>query len=146
MLVRRELADRLGNEGHYFAAGQPRRKLVPAGPDLAQITACAGIIDYLNDIYIYHEGADVTPVERYRIVHDLFHAHERKLLGPLLRHLDGRDDMQVLGPTDGARRTPTVSVVPLLRPFPEVVVARTQQRMMVGSGDFYAPTYWRGWG
>ena len=43
MVVRRELADRLGNEGHYFNADQPRHRLVPAGPDHAQIAACAGI-------------------------------------------------------------------------------------------------------
>ena len=139
MFVRRELADRLGNEGHYFNADHPRHKLVPAGPDHAQISACTGIVDYLDDIYTHHGGSGTTPAERGRIVHHLFRAHETKLLGRLLRYLAGRDDVRVAGPTDATRRTPTVSIVPLGRSITEVVAALVRQKMMVGFGDFYAP-------
>ena len=146
MVVRRELADRLGNEGHYFVAAQPRNKLVPAGPDHAQIAACAGIIDYLDAIYTYHEESEAIPVERGRIVHDLFRAHETNLLSPLLSYLAGRDDVRVAGPVDPTRRTPTVSIVPLRRPIPDMVAALTEQKMMVGAGDFYAPRLLEGMG
>ena len=82
MFVRRELADRLGNEGHYFVADEPRFKLVPAGPDHAQVAAGAGIVDYLDDLYTHHGGYDASPVERGRTVHDLFRTHETKAAGP----------------------------------------------------------------
>ena len=35
MVVRRALAERLPNQGHYFNAGRPTKRLTPAGPDHA---------------------------------------------------------------------------------------------------------------
>ncbi len=139
MFVRRELAERLGNEGHYFVADEPRFKLVPAGQDHAQIAACAGVIDYVDDLYAHHGGPPATPVERGRAVHDMFRAHETRLLDRLLRCLSGRDDVRVAGPTDATRRAPTVSIVPLRRPVADVAESLVRRRMMVGVGDFYAP-------
>ena len=80
------------------------------------------------------------------MVHELFRAHETNLLGPLLRYLDRRNDVRVLGPTDATRRTPTVSIVPLRRPIPDMVATLTGQKMMVGAGDFYAPRLLKGMG
>ena len=139
MYVGRDLAARLGNEGHYFVAEQPRYKLVPAGQDHAQVAACAGVIDYLDDLYAHHGGPSATPVERGRAVHDLFRAHETRLLDRLLRYVAGRDDVRVAGPTDATRRAPTVSIVPLRRPVADVAESLVHSRMMVGVGDFYAP-------
>ena len=139
MYVGRDLATRLGNEGHYFVAEQPRYKLVPAGQDHAQVAACAGVIDYLDDLYAHHGGPSATPAERGRAVHDLFRAHETRLLDRLLRYVAGRDDVRVAGPTDATRRAPTVSIVPLRRPVADVAESLVHSRMMVGVGDFYAP-------
>ena len=146
MVVRRELADRLANQSHYFNADQPHYRLVPAGLDYPQVAACAGIIDYLDAIYAHHEGPDVDPVERGRTVHDLFRTHEAKLLGGLLEYLAGREDVRVVGPLDATLRAPTVSIVPLRRSIPDVVAALTRQNMMVGAGDFYAPRLLEGMG
>lgn len=139
MYVGRDLAGRLGNEGHYFVADQLRYKLVPAGHDHAQVAACAGVIDYLDDLYAHHGGPSATPVERGRAVHDLFRAYETRLLDRLLRYVAGRDDVRVAGPTDATRRAPTVSIVPLRRPVTDVAESLVRDRMMVGVGDFYAP-------
>ena len=139
MYVGRDLAARLGNEGHYFVAEQPRYKLVPAGQDHAQVAACAGVVDYLDDLYTHHGGRPANPVERGRAVHDMFRAHETDLLDRLLRYLAGRDDVRVIGPTDATRRAPTVSIVPLRRPVADVAESLVHSRMMVGVGDFYAP-------
>ena len=81
----------------------------------------------------------MTPVERGRAVHDMFRVHETNLLERLLRHLAGRDDVRVAGPTDATRRAPTVSIVPLRRPVADVAESLVRSRMMVGVGDFYAP-------
>ena len=139
MYVGRDLAGQLGNEGHYFVADKPRFKLVPAGQDHAQIAACAGVVDYLDDLYTHQGGLPATPVERGRAVHDMFRAHETRLLDRLLRYVAGRDDVRVAGPTDATRRAPTVSIVPLRRPIADVAESLVQSRMMVGVGDFYAP-------
>ena len=139
MFVRRDLAEHLGNEGHYFVADKPRSKLVPAGPDHAQVAACAGIVEYLDDLYTHHGGHDAPPVERGRTVHDMFRAHETRLAGRLLAYLADRDDVRVAGPVDAARRAPTVSIIPLRRPVPDVAKSLVDRGMMIGVGDFYAP-------
>ena len=139
MFVRRDLAGELGNEGHYFVPDDLRHKLAPAGPDHAQIAACAGIVEYLDDLYTYHGGPPASPVERGRAVHDMFRAHETELLGPLLEFLAGREDVRVAGPVDATRRAPTVSIVPRRRSVGAVAASLVRSGMMVGNGDFYAP-------
>ena len=139
MFVRRQLAERLGNEGHYFVADHLRHKMVPAGPDHAQVAACAGIVEYLDDLYDHHGGAPASPVDRGRAVHDLIRAHETRLLGRLLSYLANRDDVRVVGPTDPTRRAPTVSIRPLGRSVATVAESLMNSGMMVGYGDFYAP-------
>ncbi len=139
MVVRRELAERLGNEGHYFAASDLRNKLTPAGPDHAQIAACAGVVEYLDDLYDHHGGPKGSPVRRGRLVHDMIRTREMNLLSPLLQYLANRDDLRVIGPIDAARRAPTVSIVPLGRSLTAVAESLVRSRMMVGVGDFYAP-------
>ena len=146
MFVRRDLAESLGNEGHYFVADEPRSKLVPAGPDHAQVAACAGIVDYLDDLCAHHGGRDAAPAERGRKVHDMFRTHETGLLGRLLAYLAGREDVRVAGPVEPTRRAPTVSIVPLKRPVPDVAKSLVGSRMMIGTGDFYAPRLLDGMG
>ena len=48
MTIRRGLAEALPNQGHYFNAGALTKRFTPAGPDHAQIAACAGIADYID--------------------------------------------------------------------------------------------------
>ncbi len=48
MVVRRALADRLVNQAHFFNADVRYKRLTPAGPDHAQIAACAGMADYID--------------------------------------------------------------------------------------------------
>ena len=50
MAIRPELAAALPNQGHFFNAERLRYRLTPAGPDHAQIAACAGIADYLETV------------------------------------------------------------------------------------------------
>lgn len=54
MVVRREVAERLPNQGHYFNGGTLTKRFTPAGPDHAQIAASAGIADYYDDLYTHH--------------------------------------------------------------------------------------------
>src|SRR6056297_484046 len=54
MVVRRHLLEQLPNQGHFFNAGSLRKKLVPAGPDHAQIAAAAGVADYFDALAAHH--------------------------------------------------------------------------------------------
>ncbi len=110
MVVRADTMEQLPNQGHYFNADQPHKRLVPAGPDHAQVAALQGVVDYLEDVDGHHFGDDVDAATRNRRVHDLFRGAETERLRPLLSFLDGHERVRVLGPTDPARRVPTVAV------------------------------------
>ena len=45
MVVRDRIADQLTNQSHWFNAESPHKRLVPAGPDHAQVAACNGVVD-----------------------------------------------------------------------------------------------------
>ena len=140
MVVRRELAEQLANQGHYFHRTS-RYKLIPAGSDFAQVAACSGLVEYLEEIDAHHFGFPtvVKPTESNRRVRGLFRQHEQTLLTPLLAYLSGRPDVRLLGLTDPQARVSTVSILPLRRDLAEVAVSLAEDRMMVGIGDFYAP-------
>ncbi|MBK0398703.1 aminotransferase class V-fold PLP-dependent enzyme [Limibaculum sp. M0105] len=137
MAVRREIADRLPNESHWFNAAHIRKKLVPAGPDHAQIAALAGIAHYTDAVHDHHFADRPGAAERARRVHDLFRAQEQRLTAPLIDYLKARNDVRVLGPTDPARRAPTVAIAHA-RPGEDLARALAPHRIMAGGGDFYA--------
>ena len=137
MVVRRGLIDRLANEGHYFNAHDVRKRLVPAGPDHAQVAAASGIAEYFDVLDAHHHPrapADGRP-ERVRT---LLRSAEKPLLMPLLEFLQGRSDVRLLGPADAETRAPTVAFVPH-RLAPSELGRRLAERgLMVGYGNFYA--------
>ncbi len=139
MVLRGDLATRLPNQGHVFNADQPGKRLVPAGPDHAQVAALAGVADYLDLVDGHHfPDAPADPAARIARVARLFRSHETVLLGPLLDLLGSRDDVRVIGPTVPADRVPTVSVV-TRRPAAEVAARLAEHRVMAAGSHFYAP-------
>ena len=137
MVVRRELIERLANEGHYFNADQVLKRLVPAGPDHAQIAAATGIAEYFDALDAHHHSS-AQAAGRAARVRALLRAAEKPLLAPLLEFLRGRRDVRLLGPADTEARAPTVAFVPQ-RLAPSEVGRRLADRgFMVGYGNFYA--------
>ena len=113
MVVRADTREQLPNQGHYFNADTPHKRLVPAGPDHAQVAALQGVVDYLEAVDGHHfdatDGAAADAATRSRRVHELFRATETLRLAPLLEFLTDHPRVRVLGPTDPARRVPTVA-------------------------------------
>ena len=137
MVVRRRIADTLANQSHWFNDGDVHKRLVPAGPDHAQVAALNGVVDYMDLLHDHHADQTADPAERGRWVHDLLRRHETRTLAPLLDYLGGRDDVRVMGPIDHPDRVPTVALVPARDPA-IVATDLAEHRIMVGSGDFYA--------
>ena len=54
MVIRRELGMSLPNQGHYFNADSLYKRFTPAGPDHAQVAACAGMADYVDEVHAHH--------------------------------------------------------------------------------------------
>ncbi|MGF1593850.1 MAG: aminotransferase class V-fold PLP-dependent enzyme [Kiloniellaceae bacterium] len=140
MTIKRDLAERLPNQAHFFNAGSILKKLTPAGPDHAQIAASAGIADYFDALHAHHFDDEVDAAGRGRRVHALLRGQEQSLLAPLLDWLRQRNDLRVLGPTDPAERAPTVAIHTKNKPAAEVLTGLTQRGIAAGAGHFYA---WR---
>lgn len=136
MVVRRPLLERLGNEGHYFNASLPSKRLTPAGPDHAQIAAAQGIAEYFDALDRHHGGDD--PARSPQRVRDLLRAAEAPLLVELLGYLKGRKGLRVLGPTDSTQRAATVSFLPDTIDPAEVIRELAERGFMAGNGNFYA--------
>ena len=138
MVVRRTLGEKLPNQGHYFNAKYLSKRFTPAGPDHAQIAACAGIADYIDALHHHHGGpSSASPTQRGEFVHDLMRAHETEIMPPLLEWATSKNSVRLLGPVDAELRAPTVALD--IKQSPKVVAEKLARKgIMAGSGDFYA--------
>lgn len=137
MVVRRGIIERLANEGHYFNADALLKRLVPAGPDHAQIAASRGIAEYFDALDAHHHP-HAPAAGRAARVRALLGSSEKPLLGRLLDFLRGHPDVRLLGPADPAVRAPTVAFAPR-RVGPGEVARRLAGRgFMAAHGNFYA--------
>jgi selenocysteine lyase/cysteine desulfurase len=137
MTIKKPVMDALPNQGHFFNAHLDRKKMMPAGPDHAQIAAAAGIAQYLGDVYDHHFSEPADPAEKNRQLKQLFQNHETALLTILMDWLKQRTDIRIIGPEDPVLRAPTVSIVPKNRSIDEVVAVLTDRKLMAGQGHFY---------
>lgn len=138
MTIKREIMDKLPNQGHGFNAHQIRKKMVPAGPDHAQIAAATGITQYLDVVYAHHFSKTAKQSEKGRQLKTLFQTHERELLTKLLEWLRQRDDIDIVGPDDPKLRVSTVSVIPKKKSIDEMCAVLADKKLMVGQGSFYS--------
>lgn len=138
MVIRRALGMLLPNQGHVFNADSLYKRFTPAGPDHAQVAACAGMADYIDSFYAHHiPNGTADPVGRAAAVHDAMRAHETTLLSPLLDAVSNRNSVRLIGPSEAEGRAPTVALA-LNRPGEDVAAALAPHGIMAGGGDFYA--------
>ncbi|MCT4610709.1 MAG: aminotransferase class V-fold PLP-dependent enzyme [Pelagimonas sp.] len=130
MVIRRALGEALPNQAHYFNGDVLYKRFTPAGPDHAQVAACAGMADYIEALAKHH---GIAPMQ----VHDVMRAHEIKLLQPVLDHLKDRNDLRLIGPATAETRAPTVAVS-LRGSASEAASKLAEHGIMCGGGDFYA--------
>jgi selenocysteine lyase/cysteine desulfurase len=137
MVIRRDLGERLPNQGHYFNAGSLYKRFTPAGPDHAQVAASAGMADYIDALYDHHIGDDASPNAKGAAVHDLMRAHEVAVMAPLMDYVGSKNSVRLIGPSEPARRAPTVALA--LQSSGEDAAAKLADHgIMAGGGDFYA--------
>lgn len=137
MVISTDFGAELPAQGHYFNAGSLYKRFTPAGPDHAQIAACAGMADYIDALHDHHFGAQADAGLRNRAVHDLMRAHEVAVVAPLLDYLAARNDLRLIGPRAAADRAPTVAVA-LDRAAEPVSEALGREGIACWAGDFYA--------
>jgi selenocysteine lyase/cysteine desulfurase len=144
MTIKKQIMDALPNQGHFFNAHLDRKKMMPAGPDHAQIAAAAGVAQYLDAVYDHHfpRPADAAspaagPAEKGRQLKQLFQDHERDLLTTLLAWLKQRSDIRLIGPDDPELRAPTICLLPKDKSLDAVFAGLTAKKIMAGQGHFY---------
>ena len=137
MVVRRQLAELLPNQAHYFNSDSLYKKFTPAGPDHAQIAACAGMVDYFDAVAAHHGAGHLPAAERGSFVHTLFREAEIARMQPLMTFLRERNDIRTLGPLDSVARAPTIAI-DIGRNAGEFAATLAQEGIMAGGGDFYA--------
>ena len=130
MAIRRELAEVLPNQAHFFNGDVLYKKFTPAGPDHAQVAASAGMVDYIEALAAHH---GVAPSEAA----GLMHGHEVALMRPLLSFLSQRNSVRLLGPAEAEQRAPTVAVA-TRGPAEDVARALADHKVMAGGSHFYA--------
>ncbi|NSX55419.1 aminotransferase class V-fold PLP-dependent enzyme [Parasulfitobacter algicola] len=137
MVIRRALAAALPNQAHSFNGDALHKRFSPAGPDHAQVAACAGIADYVDALYSQHFKAGRDGAGRAGCVHDLVRAYEIDLMKPLLDYLSSKNNIRLLGPKDAKLRAPTFAIE--ISGKAEDAAARLAHHgIMAGGGDFYA--------
>lgn len=137
MAIRSDLGHALPNQGHVFNADSLYKRFTPAGPDHAQVAACAGMVDYIDALHDHHFAENPDPTARGAQVHDLMRAHEVEMLQPLLDYVSQRNSVRLIGPADATHRAPTVAVA-LQSSAEEAAAKLAAHGIMAGGGDFYA--------
>ncbi len=136
MVVRRKVGEMLPNQGHWFNAGCLYKRFTPAGPDHAQVAACAGMADYFDALYAHHFKGHAEPSVRAAAVHDMMRAHEVALLQPVLDYVESRNSLRLIGPKLADQRAPTVAI-DTGGDAGAVAAALAPHGVMAGGGDFY---------
>ena len=136
MGLRREFGDELPAQGHAFNAGKLHMRHTPAGPDHAQVAACAGLADYVDALYDHHVIAGRDGAGRAEVTGRMMRDHEARIAAPLLDWIADREELRLLGPAQMSRRVPTFA---LACADPARIAAHLARRgVMAGAGDFYA--------
>ena len=137
MYLRSEINEAWPNQGHWFNAGKPTARFVPAGPDHAQVAAVNGIVDYLEDLGRHH-GFDGAPAAQAAAVRRLFRNRETALLQPLLDFLAGRRGVRLVGRRNATERAPTVAFTAEGHRPIDLAGRLAEQGIGIGAGHFYA--------
>lgn len=138
MVIRDAMADKLGNQAHYFNKAYRHKWFVPAGPDHAQVAASRGVLDYFDALHDHHFEATDSAAEKAKRVRSLMHDAEQVLLSKLLRFVDQHPKLILLGPADPTKRAATVSIIPKGQTPQELAQKLVDQGIICGAGHFYA--------
>ena len=138
MVVRSAMAELLSNQGHYFNHHAREKRLLPAGPDHAQIAAAKGVSQYFDALYQHHFKHEVNNNGQAQAVRGLLHQAEQATLTKLLSYLAQHTKVRIIGPTEPTNRAPTISIIPQGQSPQALVQGLGDMGIMAGSGHFYS--------
>lgn len=147
MVIRPDMVSNLANQGHFFHDEIRVKRLMPAGPDHAQIASVKGVDDYFEAAYRHHfEQDEVDDETRARRVRTIFRQGEEAPAAALLSYLANHDKLRVVGPEDMSKRCPTLSVVPTGKTPLELCRSLGEKKIICGAGHYYSVRLLEGMG
>lgn len=163
MVARNGIIDELPNQGHFFNADYPSKRLTPAGPDHAQEAAAGAVLDYVAELAAHQRGLDGGVSDNAAssdanssqansdlradcdLVSRLWRGHEASLTQPVLDQLAASPKVRLLGPASASpagdstgHRCPTIAFLPLESTPAEMAQALVDRGIKTASSDFYA--------
>ncbi|MEM7562739.1 MAG: aminotransferase class V-fold PLP-dependent enzyme [Pseudomonadota bacterium] len=141
LYVNEDIHGDLTSQAHYFNTGNPSKDFNPAGPQHAQVAACAGVLDYLNDLHQHHfDSSEAGLNERLEQVHRLILEHENSLTAPILDFLNNHPDIRLIGKTHARDndRAPTIAFQPLKQSSQSLTHQLQDAGIGTENGNFYA--------
>jgi len=141
LYVNADIRGELESQAHYFNRGIPTKDFNPAGPQHAQVAACAGVLDYFDDLHRHHFGAsDKSRNRQLQELHELILQHENELAAPILDYLDGHGGVRLIGKTHARDndRAPTIAFKPLQTSSRTLAQQLQDQGIGTENGNFYA--------
>ena len=141
MFTSENISQKVTNQGHFFNADKPTYRLTPAGPDHASVAACAGMVDYYEDIYRHHFQSDSENLRRrLEKVFQLFGEHEEQLMEPLINYILSREDFRLIGTssTNRTERAPTVAFHSYTKSSEAIYNSLIDAKVSFCHGNFYA--------
>jgi len=146
LVIRERLLAQLPGQGHFFkSALTVGEKMIPAGPDHAQVAAAGGVLDYISSLASHHGfksvgGAAEDLAGACRFVSELWHEHEQAMFAPLLDYLNTRQNVRYLGgraATEG--RCPLVTLSVVDRDPAALTEALCERKILCCASHCYAP-------
>ena len=141
LYVNREIYGDLTSQAHYFNSGDPTEDFNPAGPQHAQVAACAGVLDYFDALHSHHfDSRDKSANARLDEVHRLILQHENQLAAPLLDYLSQHAEIRLIGKahTRDNDRAPTIAFKPLKQSSEALTHKLQDDGIGTEHGHFYA--------
>lgn len=141
MYINQSIREELDSQAHYFLKGDPGKDFNPAGPQHAQVAACAGVIDYIMLLHSHHfDDSNIELPRKLTDIHGLIQQHENQLAAPILEFLDAHADIRLIGKNtvNGNDRPPTIAFKPLKQSSQELAYQLQDGGIGTENGNFYA--------
>lgn len=131
-----------GINHYFFTREDVPYKFQPGNVNFELTYSLGGIPDYFARLHDHHFPADTSNDLRnkYRRSYDLIAGHEEQLADQLIRYLETKSVIRIIGERSGSRevRVPTISFVHDQLKSSEVVTRVDPYRIGIRYGDFYA--------
>jgi len=141
LYVNADIHGDLTSQAHYFNSGNPAKDFNPAGPQHAQVAACAGVLDYFDDLHEHHFGvSEKSRNAQLQDLHQLILQHENELAAPILDYLQNSPGVRLIGKTHTADndRAPTIAFKPQGQSSQSLVHKLQDAGIGTENGNFYA--------